>query len=405
MNIHEYQAKKLLKKYGVEILRGSVAYTVDEAEQVVRNLGGSSWVIKSQIHAGGRGKGKFKDKENETGGIRVVKSIKEVCDNTKSMLGQILITNQTGVVGKKVNCVYIEEGCDIKRELYLGLMIDRSTSRITVIASKEGGVEIEDVAAINPEKIIKVAIDPAQGFQNYYGRRVAFNLDLEYKQIDTMIKLIGSLYRAFIELDASTIEINPLVVTSTNDIIALDAKINFDNTALFRHHELEELRDESEENLIELEASRYGLNYIKLDGQIGCMVNGAGLAMATMDIIKLYGSKPANFLDVGGGATKEQVIKAFKLILSDPDVKGILINIFGGIMRCDLIAESIIAGAKEVNNIGVPLVIRLEGTNIELGKKIFLQSKLPIVVTTNLADAAEKIVKAVKRYSNGYSCQ
>ncbi|MDR3441087.1 ADP-forming succinate--CoA ligase subunit beta [Telmatospirillum sp.] len=395
MNIHEYQAKKLLAKYGVAILKGGVAYTADEALQVAKELGGPVWVVKSQIHAGGRGKGKFKNKENEGGGVRVVKSAEAVADNAKAMLGQVLVTHQTGPAGKEVKRVYIEDGCDIKRELYLGMLIDRSTSRITIMASTEGGMEIEEVAATHPEKILKVAIDPVQGFQAYHGRQIAFGLGLEAKQVNTAVKFVGALYKAFVDLDASIVEINPLVVTGAGEIIALDAKVNFDDNALFRHKDVEELRDESEEDPAELEAARHSLNYIKLDGKIGCMVNGAGLAMATMDIIKLYGSEPANFLDVGGGATKERVTTAFKLILSDPNVEGILVNIFGGIMRCDVIAEGVVAAAREVS-LNVPLVVRLEGTNVELGKKILSQSGLPIIAADNLADAAEKVVKAVK---------
>ncbi len=395
MNIHEYQAKKLLAKYGVAILKGGVAYTPGEAEHVAKELGGPVWVIKSQIHAGGRGKGKFKGKEKEGGGVRVVKSVDDVRDNALAMLGQVLVTHQTGPAGKEVKRVYIEEGCDIKRELYLGMLIDRATSRITIMASTEGGMEIEEVAAKHPEKILKVAIDPVEGYQQYHGRQIGFGLGLEGKQINTAVKFIGALYKAFVDLDASIVEINPLVVTGAGEIIALDAKVNFDDNALFRHKDVEELRDESEEDPAELEAARHGLNYIKLDGQIGCMVNGAGLAMATMDIIKLYGSEPANFLDVGGGATKERVTTAFKLILSDPNVEGILVNIFGGIMRCDVIAEGVVAAAREVS-LNVPLVVRLEGTNVELGKKILSQSGLPIIAADNLADAAEKVVKAVK---------
>ena len=395
MNIHEYQAKKLLSKYGVAVLRGGVAYTPAEAEQVAKDRGGPVWVVKSQIHAGGRGKGKFKGKENEGGGVRVVKSVDDVRDNAAAMLGQVLVTHQTGPSGKEVKRLYIEEGCDIKRELYLGMLIDRATSCVTIMASTEGGMEIEEVAAKHPEKILKVAIDPVQGFQQYHGRQIAFGLGLEGKQIGTAVKFIGALYKAFMDLDCSIVEINPLVVTGAGDILALDAKVNFDDNALFRHTDIEELRDESEEDPSELEAARHALNYIKLDGQIGCMVNGAGLAMATMDIIKLYGAEPANFLDVGGGATKERVTTAFKLILSDPNVEGILVNIFGGIMRCDVIAEGVVAAAREVS-LNVPLVVRLEGTNVELGKKIMAQSGLPIIAADNLADAAEKVVKAVK---------
>ena len=396
MNIHEYQAKTLLKKYGVAVLNGGVAYTPDEASQVAKGLGGPIWVVKSQIHAGGRGKGKFKEAEaGEQGGVRLAKSVDDVVKFADQMIGKTLVTIQTGPAGKEVKRVYIEEGCDIKRELYLGLLIDRATSRVTIMASTEGGMEIEEVAAHSPEKILKVAIDPVQGFQQYHGRKLAFGLGLEGKQVGAAVKFIGAMYKAFIVLDCSIVEINPLVVTGAGEIIALDAKMNFDENALFRHKDIEELRDESEEDPAELEAARHSLNYIKLDGNIGCMVNGAGLAMATMDIIKLYGGAPANFLDVGGGATKERVTTAFKLILSDPNVEGILVNIFGGIMRCDVIAEGVVAAAKEVS-LSVPLVVRLEGTNVELGKKILNQSGLPIVSADNLADAAEKVVKAVK---------
>jgi succinyl-CoA synthetase beta subunit len=395
MNIHEYQAKLLLAKYGVATLKGGVAYTAEEAEQIAKQLGGPVWVVKSQIHAGGRGKGSFVGHESEGGGVRVVKTVQAVRDNTKRMLGGVLVTHQTGPAGKEVKRVYIEEGCDIKRELYLGMLIDRASSHITIMASTEGGVEIEEVAARHPEKILKVAIDPVAGFQLFHGREIAFGLGLEGKQVNIAVKFIGALYKAFVDLDCSIVEINPLVVTGAGEVIALDAKVNFDDNALFRHKDIEELRDESEEDPAELEAARHSLNYVKLDGKIGCMVNGAGLAMATMDIIKLYGSEPANFLDVGGGATKERVTTAFKLILSDPNVEGILVNIFGGIMRCDVIAEGVVAAAREVS-LTVPLVVRLEGTNVELGKKIMAQSGLPIIAADNLADAAEKVVKAVQ---------
>src|SRR5579859_4149183 len=332
MNVHEYQAKALLQKYGVAVPRGGVAYTAQEAAEVAKGLGGPVWVVKAQIHAGGRGK---------AGGVKVVKSLEEVFARAEDMLGKVLVTHQTGPAGREVKRVYIEEGCDIRRELYVGMLIDRATSRVTIMASTEGGMEIEEVAATHPEKILKVAIDPVMGFQQYHGREIAFGLGLEGKQVNTAVKFIGALYKAFVDLDCSIVEINPLVVTGAGEIIALDAKVNFDDNALFRHKDIEELRDESEEDPSELEAARHSLNYVKLDGKIGCMVNGAGLAMATMDIIKLYGSEPANFLDVGGGATKERVTTAFKLILSDPNVEGILVNIFGGIMRCDVIAEGV----------------------------------------------------------------
>ncbi len=395
MNIHEYQAKTLLARYGVAVPKGGVAYTPDEAEKVARELGGPVWVVKSQIHAGGRGAGRFKDDPNGKGGVRVVKSIDEVKKNASAMLGKTLITKQTGPKGKEVKRIYVEEGCDIKRELYLGMLVDRGSQRITVMASTEGGMDIEDVAHNTPEKIVKIAIDPTQGLQPYYARKVAFALGLEGKQIGACVKFLTAMYDAFTGLDASIVEINPLVVTGAGEVLALDAKMNFDDNALFRHKDVADLRDEDEEDPMELEASKHELNYVKLDGSIGCMVNGAGLAMATMDIIKLYGGEPANFLDVGGGATRERVTQAFKLILSDPNVEGILVNIFGGIMRCDVIAEGVVAAAREVA-LNVPLVVRLEGTNVDLGKKILKNSGLKIVSADNLADAAQKIVTAVK---------
>ncbi|PWC61932.1 ADP-forming succinate--CoA ligase subunit beta [Azospirillum sp. TSH20] len=395
MNIHEYQAKSLLKKYGVAVPRGGVAYTPQEAETVARELGGPVWVVKSQIHAGGRGAGRFKDNPEGKGGVRVVKSIEEVGKNAAEMLNHVLVTKQTGAEGREVKRLYIEEGADIKRELYLGMLIDRATGRVTIMASTEGGMEIEEVAHNTPEKIIKVAIDPATGIQGYHTRKVAFALGLEGKQVSAAAKFIQAAYKAFVDLDCAIVEINPLIVTGSGDILALDAKMNFDDNALFRHKDVEELRDEAEEDPAEIEAAKHSLNYVKLDGNIGCMVNGAGLAMATMDIIKLYGGEPANFLDVGGGATKERVTAAFKLILSDSNVEGILVNIFGGIMRCDVIAEGVVAAAREVH-LHVPLVVRLEGTNVDLGKKILAESGLPILSADNLADAAEKVVKAVK---------
>jgi len=386
MNIHEYQAKQLLAKYGVAVPRGHAVYTAPEAEVAAKDLGGPVWVVKAQIHAGGRGKG---------GGVKVVNSIDEVRETARQMLGMTLVTHQTGPEGKEVKRVYIEEGCDIKRELYMSVLIDRATSMITIMASTEGGMDIEEVAAKTPEKIIKVAVDPATGILPFHGRKIAFALGLEGKQVGACVKFVLGMYKAFTELDASLMEINPLVVTGGGDVIALDAKMGFDSNALFRHKDVEELRDESEEDPAELEAARHDLNYIKLDGQIGCMVNGAGLAMATMDIIKLYGGDPANFLDVGGGATKDRVTEAFKIILRDPNVEGILVNIFGGIMRCDIIAEGVVSAAREVH-INVPLVVRLEGTNVELGKKILAESGLPIISANDLGDGAEKIVKAVK---------
>jgi succinyl-CoA synthetase beta subunit len=385
MNIHEYQGKELLRKYGVAVPRGGVAYTPDEAEAVAKEMGGPVWVVKAQIHAGGRGKG---------GGVKVVKSLAAVRQAAEELIGMTLVTHQTGPKGKEVKRVYVEDGCDIARELYLGMLVDRASSRITVMASTEGGMEIEEVAAKTPEKILMVAIDPVTGLMPYHGRKIAFGLGLEGDQVKSAVKFLRAMYDAFTGLDASMIEINPLVITGDGEVVALDAKVNFDDNALFRHKDIEELRDEDEEDPAELEAAKHDLNYIKLDGSIGCMVNGAGLAMATMDIIKLYGGDPANFLDVGGGATKERVTEAFKLILSDPNVEGILVNIFGGIMRCDVIAEGVVAAAREVS-LDVPLVVRLEGTNVDLGKKILAESGLPIVSGDDLGDAAEKVVKAV----------
>ena len=386
MNIHEYQAKQLLARYGVAVPRGSVAYTPEEAEKAARELPGPVYVVKAQIHAGGRGKG---------GGIKVVKSVEDVKATAQKMLGMTLVTPQTGPKGKEVKRVYVEEGCDIKRELYLGMLLDRKLGRLIMMASTDGGMNIEEVAAHTPEKILKVAVDPAAGFKPHHARRLAYGLKLEGPQVGSAIKFMSALYKAYSDLDASLVEINPLVVTGQGQVVALDAKMNFDDNALYRHKDVEDLRDHDEEDPAEREAESHGLNYIKLSGSIGCMVNGAGLAMATMDIIKLYGGDPANFLDVGGGATKERVTQAFKIILADPNVEGILVNIFGGIMRCDVIAEGIVAAAREVS-LNVPLVVRLEGTNVELGKKILAQSGLPIITGDNLADAAQKVVNAVK---------
>ncbi len=386
MNIHEYQAKELLAKHGVAVPRGGVAYSPEEAEAVARDLGGPVWVVKAQVHAGGRGKG---------GGVKVVRALDEVGAAARAILGMTLVTPQTGPAGKLVRRVYVEEGCDIARELYLGMLIDRGTGRVTVMASTEGGMEIEEVAAREPEKIVKVAIDPAVGLQSFHGRRIGFGLGLERGQMSALAKLLGGAYRALLAADASLVEINPLVVTGGGGVIALDAKVVIDDNALFRHPDIAEMRDEDEEDPREREAAQHDLSYVRLDGDIGCMVNGAGLAMATMDIIKLVGGSPANFLDVGGGATRERVAEAFKLILSDPNVEGILVNIFGGIMRCDVIAEGIVAAAREVS-LGVPLVVRLEGTNVDLGKDILARSGLPIVSAGNRAEAAEAVVKAVE---------
>ena len=395
MNIHEYQAKSLLERFGVAVPRGSVAFSVEEAVKAAKDLGGPLWVVKTQIHAGGRGAGHFKDDPDGGGGVRLAKSQADVKKHAKAMLGRVLVTKQTGPGGKEVKRLYIEEGCDIARELYLAMLLDRATGRITIVASTEGGMEIEEVAAKTPEKIVRVGIDPTTGISGFHARKVAFGLGLEGKQVSSAVKFLMGMYRLYTELDASLVEINPLVVTGGGDVIALDAKMNFDDNALFRHADLLEMRDESEEDPAELEASAHELNYIKLDGSIGCMVNGAGLAMATMDIIKLYGGEPANFLDVGGGATKERVATAFKIIMSDKNVQGILVNIFGGIMRCDIIAEGVVAAAREVS-LAVPLVVRLEGTNVELGKKIMADSGLPIVSADDLGDAAQKVVTAVK---------
>ena len=395
MNIHEYQAKELLRGYGVPVLAGHIAWTAEEAEAAAAKLGGPISVVKAQIHAGGRGAGHFANDPQGKGGVRLAKTPAEAGAAALAMLGHTLVTKQTGAAGRKVRRVYVEAGCDIKRELYVSLLVNRDTGRIGIIASTEGGMEIEHVAEHNPEKILSAAIDPATGIWPYHGRDLAYRLGLEGKQVSSFTKFITALYTAFTALDCAVIEINPLVVTGAGDVVALDAKVSFDDNALYRHPDVEKLRDEAEEDPKELEAAKHALNYVALDGTIGCMVNGAGLAMATMDIIKLYGASPANFLDVGGGATKERVTAAFKIILSDPNVQGILVNIFGGIMRCDVIAEGVVAAAREVS-LGVPLVVRLEGTNVALGKEIMAKSGLPIISADNLADAAEKVVKAVK---------
>jgi succinyl-CoA synthetase beta subunit len=395
MNIHEYQGKELLKSYGVSVLEGHVAWTPEEAVAAAGRLPGPVYVVKSQIHAGGRGAGRFKDDQSDKGGVRLAKSLDEVRAAAAAMLGHTLITKQTGAAGRTVRRVYVEAGCDIKRELYLSFLIDRAVSRIVIMASTEGGMEIEEVAAHQPEKIQRVAVDPATGISLFHARKLAFGLGLEGKQTSAFSKFVIAMYQAFVTLDCAIVEINPLVVTGAGEVVALDAKVSFDDNALYRHPDLEKLRDEAEEDPKELEAAKHSLNYVALDGSIGCMVNGAGLAMATMDIIKLYGGEPANFLDVGGGATKDRVTAAFKIILSDPQVEGILVNIFGGIMRCDVIAEGVVAAAREVS-LSVPLVVRLEGTNVQLGKDILSKSGLPIIAADNLADAAKKIVAAVK---------
>ncbi len=386
MNIHEYQAKAVLKGFGVSVPRGGIAFSPDEAVQHAESLGGPVWVVKAQIHAGGRGKG---------GGVKVVKSVEDVRAEADRMLGMTLITHQTGPEGKEVGRVYIEEGSEIESELYLSILVDRATSKVSFIASTEGGMDIEEVAAETPEKILTVGVDPIAGITDANGQEIAAALELTGNQVDQCVTLVKNLYKAFVDTDMSLLEINPLVVNSAGDLICLDAKVNFDSNALYRHDDIVELRDLSEEDPAEVEASKYDLSYVKLDGSIGCMVNGAGLAMATMDIIKLYGEEPANFLDVGGGATKEKVTEAFKIILSDSNVKGILVNIFGGIMRCDIIAEGVIAAASELA-LSVPLVVRLEGTNVEQGKEIMAASGLAIIPADNLEDAAEKIVAAVR---------
>ena len=396
MNIHEYQAKALLRSYGAPVSDGRVVLKAEEAKTAAGELDGPLWVVKAQIHAGGRGKGSFKEADaGDKGGVRLTKSVEEAAEEAKKMLGRTLVTHQTGPAGKQVNRIYIEDGSGIETELYLALLVDRQTSRIGFVCSTEGGMDIEEVAESTPEKIISFSVDPAAGFQPYHGRRVAFALGLEGKQVKQCVTLMGQLFKAFVEKDMEMLEINPLIVTDGGDLKVLDAKVSFDGNAMYRHGDIADLRDTTEEDPKELEASKYDLNYIALDGEIGCMVNGAGLAMATMDIIKLYGAEPANFLDVGGGATKEKVTEAFKIITSDPQVKGILVNIFGGIMRCDVIAEGVVAAVKEVG-LQVPLVVRLEGTNVEEGKAIINNSGLDVIAADDLKDGAQKIVKAVK---------
>jgi succinyl-CoA synthetase beta subunit len=387
MNIHEYQAKSLLKKYGVVVPEGHSAMSVEEAVDAAKKLGGPVWVVKAQIHAGGRGKG---------GGVKVVKSIDDVQTEATRILGMQLITHQTGPEGQKVRRLYIEQGCDIAREMYCSVVMDRNTSRVTFLVSTEGGMEIEETAEKHPEKIIRVSVDAATGMQPFHARKLAFGLGLEGDANKNAAKFMLAMYKAFVELDASQVEINPLVITKSGEVMALDAKMNFDDNALFRHPDIAAMRDEDEEDPNERLAKDHELSYVRLDGNIGCMVNGAGLAMATMDIIKLYGGEPANFLDVGGGATTERVTAAFKIILSDPNVKGVLVNIFGGIMKCDIIANGVIAAAKEVA-LKVPLVVRLEGTNVEEGKKILRESGLAIIPADNLNDAAQKVVDATKK--------
>lgn len=385
MNIHEYQAKTLLRSYDIPVPRGEVVFTPEEARKVAETIDGP-WVVKAQIHAGGRGKG---------GGVKLAKSLEEVSLLATQILGMKLVTPQTGPEGRIVKKIYVEQGCAIEHEYYLSLLLDRATSRLTLLASTEGGMDIEEVSAKHPEKIIKTTFDPVVGFQDFHARKVAFGLGFKGAQVKELAHIIKGMYEAFLHLDATLIEINPLVLTKDGKLLVLDAKMSFDDNALFRHPPIAALRDLDEEDLIEYQAGEQGLSYIKLTGDIGCMVNGAGLAMATMDIIKLYGGDPANFLDVGGGAPRERVTEAFKIILTDPHVKGVFVNIFGGIMRCDIIAEGIVAAVKEID-INVPLVVRLEGTNVELGKKIFADSGLSIISIDGLAEAAQRIVKEVK---------
>lgn len=386
MNIHEYQAKEVLRSFNIETLKGKVANTADEAVSAAKEMGGSLWVVKAQIHAGGRGKG---------GGVKLAKSLDEVKEHAQNIIGMQLITHQTGPEGKQVNKVFIEQGCDIEKEYYVAALVDRATDRVVMMASSEGGMDIEEVADKTPELIHKVVIDPATGLMPFQARQLAFSIGMKGKVVNKAVKQFIGLYNAFIAKDCSIAEINPLVETKQGDVITLDAKMNFDSNALYRRPDIMEYRDFTEEDPAEIEASKYDLAFIKLDGNIGCLVNGAGLAMATMDIIKLHGSEPANFLDVGGGANKEKVTSAFKLILKDPNVKGVLVNIFGGIMKCDVIAEGVIAATKDLG-LDVPLVVRLAGTNVEMGKKLLAESGLNIIPADDLNDAAKKIVDAVK---------
>lgn len=396
MNIHEYQAKRLLRDYGAPVADGRPVLKAEEAKSAAGEMDGPVWVVKAQIHAGGRGKGSFKEADaGEKGGVRITKSVEEAATEAKKMLGRTLVTHQTGPDGKQVNRVYIEDGSGIERELYLALLVDRQTSRVAFVCSTEGGMDIEEVAASTPDKILSFSVDPATGYQAFHGRRIAFSLGLEGQQVKQCVQLMGTLYKLFNDKDMEMLEINPLVVNDKGDLMCLDAKMGFDGNAIYRHQDIAQLRDETEEDPKELAASKYDLNYIALDGEIGCMVNGAGLAMSTMDIIKLEGAEPANFLDVGGSATTEKVTEAFKIITSDPNVKGILVNIFGGIMRCDVIAQGVVEAVKEVG-LQVPLVVRLEGTNVEEGKKIINESGLNVIAADDLGDAARKIVKAVK---------
>jgi len=396
MNIHEYQAKAVLKEYGLPVSNGRAIFSADEAEAAANELGGPLWVVKSQIHAGGRGKGKFKEAEaGEKGGVRLAKSVDEVKQFASQMLGRTLVTIQTGPSGKQVNRLYIEDGSDIETEFYLSMLVDRATSRVSFVVSTEGGMDIEQVAHDTPEKIVTFSVDPATGIMGHHGRAVAKALGLKGDLAKQAEGVVSKLYKAFVEKDMEMLEINPLIVTKDQKLKCLDAKVSFDSNSLYRHPEIMALRDETEEDEKEIEASKYDLAYIALDGTIGCMVNGAGLAMATLDIIKLYGEEPANFLDVGGGASEEKVTAAFKIITADPNVKGILVNIFGGIMKCDVIARGVLAAVKTVG-LQVPLVVRLEGTNVEQGKQIIRESGLNVIPADDLDDAAQKIVNAVR---------
>ena len=399
MNVHEYQAKELLRGYGIAVPRGQPAFTVEEAVAAAETNGGGRWAVKAQIHAGGRGAGRFPADPDGKGGVRIAGSLDEVRAHARAMLGNVLVTKQTGPEGRTVGRLYVEEGCDAARELYLSFLVDRGAGRVVAMASTEGGMDVEEVAAATPDRILTLAVDPATGFQPFHARRIAFGLGLAGGAVRAGTDLAANLYRAFVALDASIVEVNPLVVTAAGAVIALDAKMSFDDNALYRRPEIAALRDAAEENPAEVEAGRHGLSYVALDGEIGCMVNGAGLAMATMDLIKLHGSEPANFLDVGGNATRERVTAAFGIILSDPNVKGILVNVFGGIMRCDVVAEGVVAAAREVA-LEVPLVVRLEGTNVDRGKSILADSGLPILSADGLEDAARLVVEAVRSGRN-----
>ncbi len=395
MNIHEYQAKELLAKYGVSVPKGIAAMSVEDAVKAAEEMKSSLYVVKAQIHAGGRGAGFFKNNPEGKGGVRLCKTIDEVRDAATAMMGEVLVTKQTGEEGKEVQRLYVTDGVDIEKEYYCSVVLDRNTSRVSFMVSTEGGMDIEEVAENSPEKIVNLSIDPVTGMMPHHARTLAFALNLQKESMKSAVKFFMALYNTFIELDAEAVEINPMIVTDKNEVMALDAKMSFDENALFRQKDIAAMRDESEEDENEREATNWELSYVSMDGNIGCMVNGAGLAMATMDIIKLYGGEPANFLDVGGGATAERVTAAFKIILSDKNVEGILVNIFGGIMKCDVIAEGVIAAAKEVD-LSVPLVVRLEGTNVEKGKELMANSGLPIISADDLEDAAKKVVDATK---------